>query len=82
MTFLSLLQAETVRDSMAKSLYNALFDWIVFRINHALLNQRDLEESAKVKSFFTDKSQTIENEWSPSESPDINYITQQEYEFI
>ncbi|XDV17395.1 hypothetical protein PO909_023257 [Leuciscus waleckii] len=43
-----LAEAETVRDSMAKSLYNALFDWIVFRINHALLNQRDLEESAKI----------------------------------
>uniref|UniRef100_A0A8C9SWN5 Myosin IXA n=1 Tax=Scleropages formosus TaxID=113540 RepID=A0A8C9SWN5_SCLFO len=39
------LQAGTVRDSMAKSLYSALFDWIVFRINHALLNNRDLEES-------------------------------------
>uniref|UniRef100_A0A8C1PE70 Myosin IXAa n=1 Tax=Cyprinus carpio TaxID=7962 RepID=A0A8C1PE70_CYPCA len=40
-----LAEAGTVRDSMAKSLYSALFDWIVFRINHALLNQRDLEES-------------------------------------
>lgn len=43
-------QAGTVRDSMAKSLYSALFDWIVFRINHALLNNKDLEESAKVSS--------------------------------
>ncbi|XP_077057729.1 unconventional myosin-IXAa isoform X5 [Siphateles boraxobius] len=43
-----LAEAGTVRDSMAKSLYSALFDWIVFRINHALLNQRDLEESAKI----------------------------------
>uniref|UniRef100_A0A8C7L9I6 Myosin IXA n=2 Tax=Salmoninae TaxID=504568 RepID=A0A8C7L9I6_ONCKI len=40
-----LAEAGTVRDSMAKSLYSALFDWIVFRINHALLNNRDLEES-------------------------------------
>ncbi|XP_055518848.1 unconventional myosin-IXAa isoform X6 [Leucoraja erinacea] len=39
-----LSEAITVRDSMAKSLYDALFDWIVFRINHALLNNRDLEE--------------------------------------
>ncbi len=46
-------QAGAVRDSMAKSLYSALFDWIVFRINHALLNQRDLEESAKVNHFCT-----------------------------
>uniref|UniRef100_A0A8C7LHC1 Myosin IXA n=1 Tax=Oncorhynchus kisutch TaxID=8019 RepID=A0A8C7LHC1_ONCKI len=46
-----LAEAGTVRDSMAKSLYSALFDWIVFRINHALLNNRDLEESAKIFSI-------------------------------
>lgn len=34
---------------MAKSLYSALFDWIVFRINHALLNNRDLEETTKAR---------------------------------
>uniref|UniRef100_A0A7N8WKF0 Myosin IXA n=1 Tax=Mastacembelus armatus TaxID=205130 RepID=A0A7N8WKF0_9TELE len=45
------LQAGTVRDSMAKSLYGALFDWIVFRINHALLNIRDLEETTKILSI-------------------------------
>ncbi|XP_061883739.1 si:zfos-588f8.1 isoform X2 [Entelurus aequoreus] len=38
-------EAITARDSMAKSLYSALFDWIVLRINHALLNKRDMEES-------------------------------------
>lgn len=43
-----LFQAVTVRNSMAKSLYSALFDWIVFRINHALLNSKDMEESTKV----------------------------------
>lgn len=49
------LQAGTVRDSMAKSLYSALFDWIVFRINHALFNNRDLEESTKVRGIsFSD----------------------------
>ncbi|XP_072554588.1 unconventional myosin-IXAa-like isoform X5 [Paramormyrops kingsleyae] len=46
-----LAEAGTVRDSMAKSLYGALFDWIVFRINHALLNNRDLEERAKILSI-------------------------------
>ncbi|XP_058256280.1 unconventional myosin-IXAa isoform X7 [Hemibagrus wyckioides] len=46
-----LAEAGTVRDSMAKSLYSALFDWIVFRINHALLNNRELEESAKILSI-------------------------------
>uniref|UniRef100_A0A8C4NSB4 Myosin IXA n=1 Tax=Dicentrarchus labrax TaxID=13489 RepID=A0A8C4NSB4_DICLA len=45
------LQAGTVRDSMAKSLYSALFDWIVFRINHALLNVKDLVETTKILSI-------------------------------
>uniref|UniRef100_A0A8C5WX93 Myosin IXA n=1 Tax=Laticauda laticaudata TaxID=8630 RepID=A0A8C5WX93_LATLA len=46
-----LAEAVTVRNSMAKSLYSALFDWIVFRINHALLNTKDLEESTKTLSI-------------------------------
>lgn len=33
---------------MAKSLYSALFDWIVLRINHALLNKKDMEEAVSV----------------------------------
>ncbi|KAM6168714.1 unconventional myosin-IXb isoform 2-T2 [Erethizon dorsatum] len=41
----SLSEAVTARDSMAKSLYSALFDWIVLRINHALLNKKDVEEA-------------------------------------
>lgn len=35
---------------MAKSLYSALFDWIVLRINHALLNKKDMEESVSVRA--------------------------------
>uniref|UniRef100_A0A8D2ZV89 Unconventional myosin-IXa-like n=1 Tax=Scophthalmus maximus TaxID=52904 RepID=A0A8D2ZV89_SCOMX len=46
-----LAEAGTVRDSMAKSLYSALFDWIVFRTNHALLNNKDLEDTSKILSI-------------------------------
>ncbi|XP_074489947.1 unconventional myosin-IXAb-like isoform X6 [Sebastes fasciatus] len=46
-----LAEAGTVRDSMAKSLYSALFDWIVFRTNHALLNNKDLEDNSKLLSI-------------------------------
>ncbi|KAI5103698.1 unconventional myosin-IXb isoform X3, partial [Silurus meridionalis] len=47
----SLSEAVTARDSMAKSLYSSLFDWIVFRINHALLNKRDMEEAVPCLSI-------------------------------
>eukprot|EP00069_Balaena_mysticetus_P017995 bmy_10978T0 len=46
-----LAEAVTVRNSMAKSLYSALFDWIVFRINHALMNSKDLEQNTKTLSI-------------------------------
>ncbi|XP_057712597.1 unconventional myosin-IXb isoform X3 [Corythoichthys intestinalis] len=41
----TLQEAVAARDSMAKSLYATLFDWIVLRINHAMLNRRDMDES-------------------------------------
>lgn len=56
-------QAITARDSMAKSLYSALFDWIVLRINHALLNKKDMEESTPVRddSHTYTTAQTCQN---------------------
>ncbi|KAM8850087.1 unconventional myosin-IXb isoform 3-T3 [Spinachia spinachia] len=47
----TLQEATTVRDSMAKSLYSALFDWIILHINHAMLNRRDMEESVPCLSI-------------------------------
>ncbi|XP_016403933.1 unconventional myosin-IXa-like [Sinocyclocheilus rhinocerous] len=45
-----LAEAGTVRDSMAKSLYGALFDWIVFRTNHALLYNKDLQKHTRTRT--------------------------------
>lgn len=57
------VKAPTVRDSMAKSLYGALFDWIILHINHAMLNRRDMEESVSVSRIIvckiTKKSSSI-----------------------
>ncbi|KAM7400316.1 hypothetical protein PAMA_004827 [Pampus argenteus] len=47
----TLQEATSMRDSMAKSLYSALFDWIILHINHALLNRRDMEESVSCLSI-------------------------------
>ncbi|KAM4551542.1 unconventional myosin-IXb isoform 3-T4 [Odontesthes bonariensis] len=47
----TLQEATSVRDSMAMALYGALFDWIIFHINHALLNKRDMEESVSCLSI-------------------------------
>ncbi|XP_041442607.1 unconventional myosin-IXa isoform X4 [Xenopus laevis] len=46
-------EAITARDSLAKSLYTALFDWIVFRINHALLNinSKAIDEGSQTLSI-------------------------------
>ncbi|KAL6104021.1 uncharacterized protein ACO6RY_13840 [Pungitius sinensis] len=47
----TLQEATAVRDSMAKSLYSALFDWIILHINHAMFNRRDMEESVPCLSI-------------------------------
>lgn len=46
-------QAVTARDSVAKSLYGSLFDWIVLRINHALLNKKDIEVSIQARDSLS-----------------------------
>lgn len=51
---------------MAKSLYSALFDWIVFRTNHALLNNKDLEDNSKVRekhSFMSNDDIHFRSKW-------------------
>ncbi|XP_017266569.1 unconventional myosin-IXb isoform X2 [Kryptolebias marmoratus] len=47
----TLQEAISLRDSMAKSLYGALFDWIILHINHAMLIIRDVEESVSCLSI-------------------------------
>ena len=38
------LQAVAARDAMAKCLYGSLFDWIVVKLNHALLPKKDADK--------------------------------------
>lgn len=52
-------QAIAMRDSMAKSLYGALFDWIVLHINHATMNKRDVEESVPVSRMIQIRLETL-----------------------
>ncbi|XP_026230998.1 unconventional myosin-IXb isoform X2 [Anabas testudineus] len=47
----TLQKASKIRDSMAESLYSALFDWIVLHINHSMLNRRDMEDSVSCLSI-------------------------------
>ncbi|XP_029970832.1 unconventional myosin-IXb-like isoform X2 [Salarias fasciatus] len=47
----TLQEALSMRDSMAKSLYSALFDWIVLHINHGMMNRRDIEDSVPCLSI-------------------------------
>lgn len=44
MLFVFVLQAIATRDALAKCLYGALFDWIVLKVNHALLAKRHNSE--------------------------------------
>ncbi|KAF6733988.1 Unconventional myosin-IXb [Oryzias melastigma] len=73
----SLQEAVAARDSMAVSLYGALFDWIVFHINHAMLNKRDVEESVSCLSVGVVDMFGFENlRWNGFEQLCINYANE------
>ncbi|KAJ8270946.1 hypothetical protein GJAV_G00121040 [Gymnothorax javanicus] len=42
-------EANAVRNSLAKALYSALFDWIVLRINHSLLSRKGSVEPSELQ---------------------------------
>lgn len=44
-------QAISTRDAMSKCLYSALFDWIVFQINAALVSKHDRREHEVGNAF-------------------------------
>ena len=44
MTVVCIFQAVATRDAMAKCLYGALFDWIVLKVNQALLAKKHNSE--------------------------------------
>ena len=51
---LLIFQAVSARNAMAKCLYGAIFDWIVWQINHSLYQKQDHKDQ-KVKT--TDRPQ-------------------------
>ncbi|XP_076004368.1 unconventional myosin-IXb isoform X2 [Genypterus blacodes] len=79
----TLQEATTARDSLAESLYNALFDWIVLHVNHALLNSRDMEDSVSCLSFGIVDMFGFENLQTNSfEQLCINYTSEKLQQFI
>ncbi|XP_068197135.1 unconventional myosin-IXb [Antennarius striatus] len=73
----TLQEASMMRDSMAKSLYSTLFDWIILRINHAMLNRRDMEESVPFLSISVLDMFGFENlQKSSFEQLCINYTSE------
>ncbi|CAL8344099.1 unnamed protein product [Merluccius merluccius] len=78
-----LKEATTARDSMAKSLYSALFDWIVLHINHTLLNRRDMQESVSCLSIGILDIFGFENYQTNSfEQFCINYTTEKLHHYF
>lgn len=51
-------QAISTRDAMSKCLYSALFDWIVFQINAALVSKHDRREHEVMNAFSEISAQT------------------------
>ncbi|XP_068605298.1 unconventional myosin-IXb [Brachionichthys hirsutus] len=73
----TLQEASVMRDSMAKSLYGALFDWIILHVNHSMLNRRDMEESVPCLSISVLDMFGFENlQRSSFEQLCINYINE------
>ncbi|XP_027875163.1 unconventional myosin-IXb isoform X2 [Xiphophorus couchianus] len=79
----TLQEAVSARDSMAKSLYSALFDWIVLHINHAMINRRDMEESVSCLSIGVLDMFGFENlQRNSFEQLCINYASEKQQFYI
>ncbi|MED6260847.1 hypothetical protein ATANTOWER_030193, partial [Ataeniobius toweri] len=79
----TLQEATSARDSMAKCLYSALFDWIILHINHAMLNRRDMEESVSCLSIGVLDMFGFENLQTNSfEQLCINYANEKQWLYI
>ncbi|XP_054914132.1 unconventional myosin-IXb isoform X2 [Poeciliopsis prolifica] len=79
----TLQEAMSARDSMAKSLYSALFDWIILHINHAMLNRRNMEESVSCLSIGVLDMFGFENlQRNSFEQLCINYASEKQQFYI
>ncbi|MCP9259990.1 Unconventional myosin-IXb [Dirofilaria immitis] len=78
----NLSEAKDTRDAMAKCLYNALFHWIVLRINQALLKKNGLRQKQDIISIILGildifGFEDVGGKWNSFEQLCINYANEQ-----
>ncbi|PAV56154.1 hypothetical protein WR25_13386 isoform B [Diploscapter pachys] len=75
-TRFSVNEATNTRDAMAKCLYNALFHWIVLRINEALIRRETLGKGYYIGILDIFGFEDVGAQWNSFEQLCINYANE------